>query len=108
MLVNIRRLQNYVVLLLLLTSHASANHPTSPLTDACEKQDQHRFQSLLKQNADVNTPQVDGMTALHWSAYNDDLATARLLVAAHVNANAANRYGVKPLSLACTNGNTAM
>jgi ankyrin repeat protein len=54
----------------------------------------------------VNAPQADGMTALHWAAYLDDLETAKLLVSA--NAKATNRYGVTPLSLACQNGNTAM
>ena len=46
------------------------------------------------------------MTALHWAVYHDDLPTATLLVKAGANAKAANRYGVTPLSLACTNGNT--
>ena len=48
------------------------------------------------------------MTALHWAAYHDDLEIARLLVRAGANVKAANRYGVTPLSLACTNGNGAM
>ena len=48
------------------------------------------------------------MTALHWAAYHDDLETAKLLVAAKANVKAANRYGVTPLSLACTNGNEAI
>ena len=66
------------------------------------------FATLLKQRADVNAPQVDGMTALHWAAYHDDLETAELLVQAGANVKAANRYGVTPLSLACTNGNGAI
>ena len=48
------------------------------------------------------------MTALHWAAYHDDLETAKLLVDARANVKAANRYGVTPLSLACTNGNEAI
>jgi ankyrin repeat protein len=48
------------------------------------------------------------MTALHWSAYQDDLETAELMVRAHASVKAENRYGVTPLSLACTNGNAAM
>ena len=48
------------------------------------------------------------MTALHWAAHRDDLETAKLLVDAGADVKAANRYGVTPLSLACTNGNEAM
>ena len=34
-----------------------------------------------KQRADVNAPQADGMTALHWAVYHDDLEMAELLLA---------------------------
>jgi ankyrin repeat protein len=91
------------LLLLLARSGLVAN---SPLADAAEKSDRAALRSLLKQHADVNAPQADGMTALHWAAYHDDLETAKLLTSA--NANATNRYGVTPLSLACQNGSTAM
>src|SRR6476646_12109855 len=77
----------------------------APLAEAAQKKDRPAIRALLEQHADVNAPQVDGMTALHWAAYQDDLETAELLVHAGANANAANRYGVTPLSLACTNGN---
>ena len=70
--------------------------------------DRAKVRALLKQRVDVNAPQVDGMTALHWAAYQDDLEIAELLVRAGANVKAANRYGVTPLSLACTNGNGAM
>ena len=80
----------------------------APLADAAEKMDRPRVRALLKQRVDVNTPQVDGMTALHWATYQDDLEIAELLVRAGANVKAANRYGVTPLSLACTNGNGAM
>jgi len=75
------------------------------LADAAEKMDRARIRTLLQQRVDVNTPQVDGMTALHWATYQDDRETAALLVSAGANVKAVNRYGVTPLSLACTNGN---
>jgi ankyrin repeat protein len=80
----------------------------APLADAAEKMDRATIRALLKQHVDVNTPQIDGMTALHWATYQDDLEITELLVRAGANVKAANRYGVTPLSLACTNGNGAM
>jgi ankyrin repeat protein len=78
------------------------------LADAVKQLDRASVRALIAQHADVNAPQVDGTTALHWAANQDDLETAELLVRAGANVKAANRYGVSPLSLACTNGNGAM
>jgi len=78
----------------------------APIADAAEKSNPAAIRTLLKQQADVNAPQADGMTALHWAAHRDDLATARLLTTARVGGT--NRFGITPLSLACQNGNTAM
>jgi ankyrin repeat protein len=77
----------------------------TPVADAAERMDQKKLRALLEQRVDVNAAQTDGMTALHWAAYHDDLAMAKLLLRAGANAKAANRYGVTPLTLACTNGN---
>lgn len=87
-----------------LTAAAS----NSPLADAAEISERAAIRTLLKQRADVNAPQADGMTALHWTSYRDDFETARLLVKAGANVNATNQYGVVPLSLACENGNTEL
>ena len=94
--------------LLLSTVNMLGASPDAPLADAAEKMDRARIRTLLQQRVDVNTPQIDGMTALHWATYQDDLETEELLVRAGAKVNAANRYGVTPLSLACTNGNGAM
>ncbi len=80
----------------------------SPLADAAEKSDRTTIRTLLKQHANLNAPQVDGLTALHWAAHLDDLETAKLLLRSGANAAATNRYGVTPLSLACANGNTEL
>jgi ankyrin repeat protein len=47
-------------------------------------------------------------TPLHEAANQDDLAAARRLLNSGADAKAANRYGVTPLSLACTNGSAEM
>ena len=93
---------------LLSTGSLRGSGSAALLADAAEKMDRTRIRALLQQRVDVNTPQIDGMTALHWAAYQDDLETEELLVRAGANVKAANRYGVTPLSLACTNGNGAM
>ena len=94
--------------LLLSTVSLRGAGSDAPLADAAEKMDRAMIRTLLQQRADVNAPQIDGMTALHWATYQDDVQTAELLVRAGANVKAANRYGVTPLSLACTNGNDAI
>jgi ankyrin repeat protein len=64
--------------------------------------------SLLQKKADVNAPQIDGTTALHWAVRLDDLETAELLIRAGANVSSATRAGATPLDLAATNGNAAM
>ena len=78
------------------------------LIEAAKGRDVQAVQALLKQGADVNAPQGDGGTALHWAVHRDDLATADVLIRAHANVNAANDLGTTPLFLACENGNGAM
>ncbi len=94
------------LMLLLLAGGSAIAQSGAPLADATEKMDRAKIGELLKQGADVNASQADGMTALHWAAYHDDLRTVALLINAGANAKAANNYAVTPLSLACTNGNT--
>jgi uncharacterized protein len=115
-MIRLHRITTCAVALLLtaVTAHAagpgaSPRRPASaPLADAAEKMDRQKVLALLKQRVAVDAPQADGMTALHWSAYHDDVELAALLLRSGASAKAANRYGVTPLSLACTNGNAAM
>jgi ankyrin repeat protein len=102
----VRRLHVFITVLTVFPVASSAATSNSPLADAAEKSDRAAVNALLKHHADVNAPQVDGMTALHWAAQLDDLETARLLIKAGANATATNHYGVAPLSLACQNGDT--
>ena len=49
------------------------------LPNAVEAQDDALIQELLEGEAGVNAKQVDGMTALHWAAYQDDAGLGSLL-----------------------------
>jgi ankyrin repeat protein len=50
----------------------------------------------------------DGTTPLHWAVRANDLDTAQSLLLAGANPDAANRYGVTPLSLAAENASAPM
>ena len=91
----------------LMLGGANASASPAPIADAAERKDAEVLRGLLAKTAkaDVNVAQVDGMTALHWAAYHDDLETGKTLLAAGATAEITNRYGVTPLSLVCTNGN---
>ena len=78
------------------------------LVDAAEHREAREVRALLAAGVDVNTPQADGATALHWAAHWDDGDTAELLIHAGADVNAANDHGITPLSLACLNGSAAM
>ena len=67
------------------------------VADAAMKGDRAGLRTLVQQKADVNAPQVDGATALHWAVYRDDLEMADLLIRSGAGVNAVNREGVTPL-----------
>ncbi|HWA29429.1 MAG TPA: ankyrin repeat domain-containing protein [Lacunisphaera sp.] len=85
--------------------------PAAPasLAEAAEHRDATAFNRLIAAKPiDVNAAQPDGMTALLWAAYHDNLDQCRALLQAGAMARAANRYGITPLALACQNGNAEL
>jgi uncharacterized protein len=80
----------------------------SDVADAAMRGDTAAVRALLSQKADVNAPQADGATALHWAAYRSDKEMADVLIRANANPKAANREGATPLWLASVNGDAAM
>jgi ankyrin repeat protein len=85
-----------------------AVHGDSRVADAVQRRDKQAVLSLLKERADVNAPQGDGATALHWAAYQEDAVTTALLIGAGAQVSTPNHYGVTPLTLASRNGNAAV
>src|SRR6476619_5807732 len=83
--------------------------PPATVADAAQLGDRDAVKALLKQAADVNGAQGDGMTALHWAAMKDDADLAQLLLYAGANVRATTRIGAyTPLILAARNGSATV
>ena len=77
----------------------------SPLADAAMARDAAAVRALLAKKADVNAPQGDGSTALHWAVYNGDVELTRLLLGAGADAKAQTRLGgLTPVMMAARAG----
>jgi ankyrin repeat protein len=92
----------------LLAFGALAHAADSLVANAAKKDDRAAVESLIAAHKDVNAPQVDGTTALHWAAYVDDVELAQKLLDAGAKPGAVNRYGMTALAQACLNGDGRM
>jgi ankyrin repeat protein len=108
MTVGMNQLSGICLAAVLSTVVVSAGEGDRRLVDAARARDREAVRALVKARADVNGPQADGATALHWTAHWDDLEMVKLLITARANVNAVDEYSVTPLSLACINGNGAI
>jgi ankyrin repeat protein len=97
-----------MTILLALLFAALAVAADSKLALAVKTGDQATIQTLLQQRVDVNAPEVDGTTALHWAVRKDQIELVDRLIRAGANVKAANRYGITPLYLASVNGSAAV
>jgi len=80
---------------------------TSEVADAAMRGDINAVRALIAKKADVNAPQGDGATALHWAIFRGQKDTLDVLLKAGANPKAANRAGSTPLWLASINGDAA-
>lgn len=81
------------------------------LADKAEQGEIEAVRSLLAgaKKINLNAAQADGMTALHWAAFNDDLEMAHLLLEHNANVDPVTRVGsITPLILASRNGSALM
>ena len=84
----------------------AAGNTDRQLPDAAKNRDWATVGILLDRGVDVNTPQGDGATALHWAARWDDLRAVNRLLEAGADVDAANELGATPLWIACASRNT--
>ena len=54
----------------------------APLADAVQRLDRDAIDGFLTRSIDVNGAQADGMTALHWATYYDEVDLVERLVMA--------------------------
>ena len=100
----LKRFSGWLIVPSFMAVSLMAAGPSARLVDAVKNTDKASARALVEQHVDVNAPETNGTTALHWAARWDDLETAELLIRNGANVKAANRYNVTPLSLACVNG----
>ncbi len=95
--------------LLVIMVFSSTALPDSPVADAAMSGDVDAVRELLREGADVNAAQGDGMTALHWAAERIDEELTSMLIYAGANVSAITRIGdYTPLHLASKNGGSSV
>jgi ankyrin repeat protein len=88
---------------------AAASAPDWPVADAAMRGDMEAVLAMIRQGADANEAQGDGMTGLHWAAQRGDLEMAELLITAGANVHAGTRIGrYTPLHLASRAGSAPL
>jgi ankyrin repeat protein len=93
----------------LVARAASPLQPDDRLAEAARRGDRVAVQTLLRTRVPVDSAEGDGSTALHWAAYQDNLAVAEELLNAHASVNAVTRVqALTPLMMACQSGSAPM
>ena len=92
------------VALTVVSRPATAANDTT-LVEAVKQGDRSAIETLLGQpGLDVNAPEPDGTTALHWAAHRGDIDTVNRLIDAGADVHTANRYDIAPIWLAAQDG----
>ncbi len=104
-----KRQSFFALMIAVVMSAAMSAQQALSVADAAARGDKAAVAKLLKDGADVNGAQGDGMSALHWAAERGDAELADMLIYAGANIGAVTRIGqYTPLHLAAKNGSVAV
>src|SRR5689334_13708887 len=98
----------FCVIAAFVLSYAVAAPAKSEVADAAQHGDKAAVRSLVQKRADVNAPQIDGTTALHWAVQANDLELVDFLIRNGAQVSIANVAGATPIQLAALNGSAPM
>jgi ankyrin len=88
----------------MLTISLLALLAAAPLVDAVKTGDRAAAMTLISQRAEVNAPEVDGTTPLHWAVHHGDLELTQRLIRAGAKVNVKNEFGSTPMAEAAILG----
>jgi ankyrin repeat protein len=92
-----------------LVAVIDASPGEAPVATSAQARDLSAVRALLRNGADVNAAQGDGMTALHWAAMHGDVEMTTMLLQAGGNIKAQSRLGgYNPLHLAAQSGSAGV
>jgi ankyrin repeat protein len=102
------KLKLCLVVVALAVPYAVGAPSKSDVADAAMRGDKAAVRSLILRKVDVNAPQIDGTTGLHWAVQADDLELAELLIRNGAKVSVATVAGATPLQLAAVNGSAVL
>jgi len=92
----------------ILTVLLAAGAVASPLVEAVKTGDLAAARALVAKGTDVNAPESDGTTALHWAVQRNDVDLVSRLLKAGARVNVKNAFGSTPMFEAALAGNAAL
>jgi ankyrin repeat protein len=94
----------------LATKIVNERSPTElTLVDAIERKQWSDVDRIINRSSDELSKQLtyvqpDGMTALHWAVFHQKSELVGKLLLAGIECDVATKYGISPLTIACTQG----